>query len=260
MRCLVDGDVYAYACGFIAQSKTSAGEIVAEPVENALALVKTGLRGIWKEVETWMDQSGEKCEYLEVFLTGKDNFRDKLGTIKKYKGNRIGKAKPIHYQAIRDYMVNHWGAKVVDGHEADDELAIQACLEGYDPDRVCIVSQDKDLKTVPGLLYDQGKKWAFVISEQEALGNFYRQMVVGDSADNILGIYKAGPKAAECIKDTDTELEMWTKVVDLFTASLDRPKCPYDNALEAAIETARLLHLLRYPGQIWVPPTDRSSS
>lgn len=260
MRVLVDGDVYAYACGFIAQAKTSEGEIVAEPVENALALVKTGLRGIWKEVETWMDQSGEKCEYLEIFLTGKDNFRDKLGTIKKYKANRIGKAKPIHYQAIRDYMTGVWGAKVVDGHEADDELAIQACSEGYDPDRVMICSVDKDLKTVPGLIYNFDKKWAFLVSEQEASGNFYRQMITGDSADNIGGVYRSGEVAAGCILDNMPEEIMWEQVLGLFRESLKRPRCPYDNALDAAIETARLLHLLRYPGQVWVPPTDRSIS
>lgn len=256
MRVLIDADIFAYQCGFVTQSKGPDGNVLAEPVENALHLVKTSLKVIQRDVDVWMDQSGEKCQGLELFLTGKGNFREEIATIKKYKDNRKGKAKPIHYQAIRDYMVNHWGAVVVDGHEADDQLAIEACKEDYNPDRIMLVSCDKDLKTIPGALYDFKKQWGFLISEQEALANFYRQMITGDSADNILGVYKQGPKAAAVLQEDWPESKMWDYCLELFDLSLGQ-KCPYAYPREAAIETGRLLHLLREPGQIWTPPDER---
>lgn len=255
MRVLVDSDVMAYACGFASQGKNEAGEIIAEPVANALALAKTSLTAIYEEVNAWLGQSGERVDHLELYLTGKGNFREQIATIRGYKANRIGKPKPVHFQAIRDYLVNHWGATVVNGMEADDALAIEACKEGYDADRVMIASVDKDLKTVPGLLYSFKKKEAELITEQEALVNFYRQMVTGDSSDNILGVYKAGKKAAEEITEDMLPIELWNVVLTMFKASTGKPGCPYTDPLAAAIETGRLLHLLREPNEVWSPPT-----
>jgi DNA polymerase-1 len=254
VRILVDADYLVYECGFATQSKDEKGNVVAEPVAFALAGAKNALEAIYSEVAAWLAQSGEAPQPLEVFLSGKDNFRDRVATIVGYKANRAGKPKPIHYNAIREYLINHWSAKVIDGHEADDELAIQAAKEGYDPDRVMIASIDKDLKTVPGLLYSFKKKQAFHISEQEALGNFYRQMITGDTADNIKGVWKSGAKAANEIKDDWEERDMWEHVLRLFEGSVKKPGCPYTDPHAAAIETGRLLHLLRYPGQLWEPP------
>jgi hypothetical protein len=253
MRALVDADVYAYQCGFAAQ-RTLNGVVTAEPVQHALALAKTALQAVYEEMDAWLRQSGESLDCLRLYLTGKDNFRDSLATIRGYKQNRKGKPKPVHYDAIREYLVRHWGGMVVDGYEADDALAMEAHSLGYDPDRVCIVSVDKDLKTVPGLLYSPKKKQAFMIDEQEALVNFYRQMVTGDTADNILGVYRAGEKKAQVINEHDTEVGMWNHVFSLFIESVKKPGCPYTDPEAAAIETGRLLHLLRYPGQIWEPP------
>jgi hypothetical protein len=256
MRVLVDADAMVYGCGFAAQKKDESGNVVAEPVGNALALAKSSLTAIYDEVNTWLLASGEKpVDFLELFLTGKDNFRNQIATIRGYKANRIGKPKPVHYQAIRDYLVDHWAATVVDGHEADDELAIQAAKEGYDADRVMIASVDKDLKTVPGLLYSFKKKEAYLLSEKEALVNFYQQMIVGDTADNIVGVYKAGPKVAKKITEDLSTPAMWNRVLVEFDYSIERKGCPYKDPLAAAIETGRLLHLLRYPGEVWEPPT-----
>lgn len=253
MKALCDADVYAYACGFATQ-KTVDGVVVAEPVENALAMTKRALETIYEELNSWLGQSGERVAELTLYLTGKDNFRDKLATIRGYKANRKDKPKPVHYKAIRDYMVRVWGATVVEGYEADDALAMGAHALDYDPERVCIISVDKDLKTVPGLLYSPKKKESFLISAEEARANFYRQMITGDSSDNILGVYKAGAKAAEAITEDMSEEVMWLYVLSLFEKSTERKGCPYSEYRKAAIETGRLLHLWRYPGDAWEPP------
>jgi 5'-3' exonuclease len=201
MRALVDADVYAYQCGFAAQ-KTVDGVVVAEPVEHALALAKTALQAVYEELNAWLRQSGESLDCLRLYLTGKDNFREKIATIREYKGQRKLKPKPVHYKALREYMIQHWGATVVDGYEADDALAMEAHSLEYDPDRVCIISVDKDLKTVPGLLYSPKRKEAFLLSQKEALLYFYRQMITGDSSDNIVGVYKAGRRPLKRLRRT----------------------------------------------------------
>lgn len=258
MRCLVDADVFAYSCGFATQKTvyfTDEPEIVAEPVENALNMCKTALQSIYAEVDTWLRSAGESLESLELFLTGKDNFRDRIATIREYKGQRKNKPKPVHYQAIRDYMCTQWYTKVSEGHEADDELAITAHSLRYDPDQVMICSVDKDLKTVPGLLYSIKRKESELISPQEALVNFYRQCIVGDSSDNVIGCYKAGMKRASNITEDMSEHQMWNEVCDQFAESAARAKCPYEYpGYKAALETAQLLWLLREPGKIWSPP------
>jgi hypothetical protein len=54
-------------------------------------------------------------------------------------------------------------------------------------DNVMIVSIDKDYKQFPCLIYNYHYKHKVIIdiSEQEALYNFYEQMIAGDVADNV---------------------------------------------------------------------------
>ena len=126
---LIDGDVLVYSCGFASdirtytcpdgasfQYKKEAKEhckeldldieaietkVEAEPVENCLHSVKLMLKNI-KEV---CGTSKHK-----LYLTGRGNFRHDLPSPHIYKGNRKDAPKPIHYHAIRDYMVDTWGA------------------------------------------------------------------------------------------------------------------------------------------------------
>lgn len=260
MRILVDSDVFAYSCGFASQKtvmfEEGVPEIVAEPVENALSLCKTALTNIYNEVaEALLKSSGESCKNLELFLTGKDNFRDKVATIRPYKGNRLNKPKPVHYKAIRQYMVEVWGAKVVDGYEADDAVTMESYALKHDPDRVLIASVDKDLKTVPGLLYSFKKKELLLLTEEEARGNFYRQILEGDSSDNVVGCFRCGEKAsAEMIKDDMDEKSQWEAVLCAYKDSVRHKKCPYTDPAAAAIETATLLHMLRSENDKWSPP------
>lgn len=297
-RVVVDADVYAYSCGGatqktlydyvavmsgdvieagIAESKADVEaarsslpegaelhvtEIVdAEPLEHALALCKRSLLG----VEQAMDEAGVEFDRLELYLTGKGNFREQIATLRGYKSNRIGKPKPVHYKGIRRYMRERWGAQVVRGWEADDALAMIAHEHDYDPEAVVLVSGDKDLRTVPGRHYNPRKKQWSIVTKQEALLNFYRQIVTGDTVDNIAGCYKAGPKAADellaSVYDKD-EAEIARAVLDMYVQSLSKKGCPYTEAAAAMLENCRLLHMARTAketreGGYWRFPWDR---
>lgn len=227
--------------------------VEAEPLANALFLVGRTLGTI----DSALTAHGIEFDRLELFLTGKGNFRESLATIKGYKANRDPEHRPVHYKSIRRYLQNRWGATVVDGIEADDAVAMAQAEVGYDPERCIIVTCDKDLLTVPGLQYNFQKREFKTVTERDARTFFYRQLIMGDSTDNIGGAYKAGPKAAEAaIRPTMNEADMYLAALDLYEKGKEKKGCPYANlsAHDALLENARLLHLKRSVDDVWQPP------
>ena len=103
-----------------------------------------------------------------LFLTDSaNNFRNEIGTLKVYKGQRK-KEKPPFFNEIKSYLMSDHNAKMSDHCEADDEISIEAwrrhklfaAEHGKDilwtdehkkfSDFV-IISKDKDLKIIPGM-------------------------------------------------------------------------------------------------------------
>lgn len=293
-RVLVDADALAYTAGFASQSVVydwcyhKDGDIIdegitadksylpfldierpmgvefsyesrveAQPLENALAMTKRSLL----HIEDILNREEVEFKRMELYLTGKGNWRERVATIKPYKGNRTAE-RPVHYAAIRRYMTERWKAETVDGMEADDMLAIIAAQEDYDPERVLIVSMDKDLMTVPGRLYNFKRKKFYHVTKQQALVNFYKQCLTGDTVDNIGGCFRCGPsRANEVLNESMPEEEMYQAVLREYELSLPRKDCPYvDLGAEAALlENARLLHMQRRVGEMWAPPTARNT-
>jgi hypothetical protein len=86
-------------------------------------------------------------------------------------------------------------------------------------DNVMIVSIDKDYKQFPCLMYNYHYKHKEVldISEDEALYNFYEQMIIGDTADNVNYFRGRGKKFAEkYLADCDTKYQYTKKMYELF--------------------------------------------
>ena len=159
---LVDADLITYRAGF-----GSKGDF----------LLAVDITDSW--LMEFEDRFGKD---MRVFLSGPTNFRNSVATLQPYKGNRNPLHKPVHYKAIREYMINFWKAEVTDGIEADDIIGLT-----YDSDTI-IASIDKDLKQLPNSThYDFVKKEVFFIDEEEAWFNFYLQLLTGDLSDNIPG-------------------------------------------------------------------------
>jgi hypothetical protein len=185
--------------------------------------------------------SSKDCE---VFLTGKGNYRFDVAKHVPYKGNRVDKPKPIYLGACRDYLEEVWGAKLSDGEEADDLIAIAATK--YGPTSV-VVSIDKDMLQIPCKHYNFVKNEWTEVSEFEGLKFFYSQILTGDSADNIVGLYRVGPKKAEqLLENCDDEEELWEAVIKAYDGDIDR-----------VVENARLLWLRREEEELWQPPDHR---
>lgn len=176
---LLDADYIVYGVGFAVGDN--------EPIEYALSTVKNALGHIWDRFPDRTDQ--------RIFIGGKGNFRDKVATLQVYKGNRDPANRPFYYQEIREYLINHHGAEVVTGMEAEDACGIEQYRNGGKT--TVIVGVDKDLHTVPGYHYNPRKETLEYIPLQDANTIFWKQVLTGDRTDNIRGIDGIGPKKAD---------------------------------------------------------------
>jgi 5'-3' exonuclease len=224
---LIDGDIVAYRCAFKCND---------ESVKTACYTTGSFLSELVSDLYTQIEGEPD----YRVYLTGKGNFRNDVAVTAPYKGNRKDKEKPVHLEAIRQYLIDDWSAVVTEGEEADDLIAIDATANS---DSI-IVSLDKDFKQVPCRHYNFNKRELTSVTEEEGLLFFYRQIIMGDKADNIVGVYGIGDKKSQKLLEGLTEIEMFNKCVELLESE------------ERVIENARLLWLRREPDQMWERPSE----
>lgn len=143
-----------------------------------------------KEVDQFMVgiiQATGATHYVGVF-SPKHTFRCDIATTKVYKGNRPPSPDWLKFWSpiIKQACINKYGFFEADNIEADDVLSI--LRNGILPnDVVVLCSPDKDLNQVPGSHYNYSKATFKEVSESESKYNFWYQVLVGDTSDNITG-------------------------------------------------------------------------
>lgn len=224
---LVDSDIVCYRVGFASNNDAESDALKA--LDNFV-------------VDLMCNDKLSKCMEFEFYLTGKKNYRNEIAVTRPYKGNRKGKDKPKHLEALRLHLVETWGAVISDGNEADDMLGIRQTQLGDDS---VIISLDKDLDMIKGWHYNFVKDDLYYVDAEEGMKTFYKQILTGDTVDNIQGVYKVGPRKAEkALEDCVTELDHWKVCVELHGSE------------ERALEDARLLWMQTEEGQLWQPPKE----
>ena len=234
MKVLIDGDIVAYRCSSSAEN---------DPDWVATSRINGLLNTIIYET---------KAEDYQVYISGQENFRKTLSPA--YKANRAEK-KPKWLEICREFLVVEWNAKITDQIEADDAIAIQSV--DNQNGTIC-ASLDKDFRQIPGQHYrwafsgtTHGKQWSkpaesFVVSETDGLRFFYKQLLIGDEADNIKGIYGIGKvKASNLIDHLNTEQEMFQTVRTIY------------NDDERLLLNGKLLWILREEGKVWEFPKEQ---
>jgi len=145
----------------------------------------------------------DKVHYV-MSAPGDSNFRLKIATLEGPKGlgYKAGRPeRPYHYTRVKDYILNNYDVELIAGAEADDYLGLMQHKyndEGHTP---IICSVDKDLLTCWGWHYNIDKGEFIFQNQLEADLWFWKQMLLGDSADNIPGIKGIGAKKADAIID-----------------------------------------------------------
>lgn len=162
------------------------------------------------------------CSSYKLFVSGEGNFRYDIDP--SYKANRTT-PDPQHRALCREHLIEKWGAISVSSLEADDLCGI------YQSEDTIICGIDKDLLQIPGKHY----QWEIVrggnvvrearfidVTPVEGLRNFYKQVLTGDTSDNIVGIKGIGPvKASKLIDHLETEGDMISEVLYFYASSLE---------------------------------------
>ena len=176
-----------------------------------------------------------------VFCNGSiNNFRKNITPT--YKANRTAK-KPEILGALHNLVKFSYDSVWGDGVETDDVVATLWAEEvkKNGVDNVIIMSLDKDYKQFPCWFYDYNYKnrELIKITEDEALNNFYSQMIIGDTADNIKVCKGYGKAyALKLFKDSKSEFSLISKTYRLY-------KQVYGDEARAMFEQAKSLLKLK---------------
>jgi 5'-3' exonuclease, N-terminal resolvase-like domain len=240
---IIDGDGLVYACAWRYDKSTEERGGTEEPI----AALYGGLKGMVMNV---VEQAG--CDSYELYLSGPTNFRNTL--YPHYKANRLTLPQPSRKTEARSYMRGAMLGILTVNEEADDACGIRMYelrAKGHDP---VLISNDKDLNMIAGKHYNyhakHKHKGVYEVTEDEAIRNFYKQVLKGDSIDNIPGLFRCtGNKATAAMLST----------ID----SLSDDKAMYEYCASLYKDTAMMdiicsLLWIKRDSNLFSPPTLRS--
>lgn len=198
---LVDGDIVAYEASSAIEQEINWGDdlwTLHSNLDDAKRLVENRLLG-------WQELFGAE---IVIAFSDSANFRKDI--YPAYKGNRKDKRKPLAYKPLKEWMEGVWESYQRPGLEGDDVLGILSTHPKAIPGQKIIVSIDKDMKTIPGYVWNPDKdEQPVFIDEHEADYWFFYQTLTGDTTDGYPGLPGCGPKGAEQVllkADTSTRL------------------------------------------------------
>ena len=158
-----------------------------------------------------------KADHAIMCLTDKENFR--YDVLPSYKGNRKGVEKPEMLQELKDYLAERYESFIRPSLEADDVMGILSTHPTLIKGKKIIVSEDKDMKTIHGWLFNPAKdKKARLVTGEQADRYHMLQTLTGDATDGYKGCPQIGPKKAEVILDAHEPHEWWDAVVRTYEA------------------------------------------
>lgn len=221
MKLLVDADYVVYKCCAAAETEIDWGDdviLVTSKFSEAYSAVK---REFLKIINYFLWDVPE----LILFFSDSVNFRKSIQP--SYKGHRNRK-KPCGYKRVINRLKTEYNVVLMPTLEADDALGIYAT---QNPGNV-ICSPDKDMRQIPGKLFDmsilmnveraEGEKWHLV------------QTLAGDQTDGYAGVPGIGVKRALSL--FGEKGYSWKTVVEAFADK--------DLSEEVALENARLAKIL----------------
>ena len=241
MSLLIDADFIVYKCCAATESEIDWGNdviVVSSKFSEAYNMVERELYGIANDLSYYDDSI--------LFFTDSVNFRKRIDPA--YKGHRNRK-KPCGYRRVINKLKEEYHVVVMPELEADDAIGIYATKEqGH-----IICSPDKDMRQIPGDLYDLSDG-VITITKEEGERWHYLQTLAGDQTDGYSGVPGFGIKRAETYFNEHGYT--WETVIKAFESKeLDE---------SAALQNARLAKILQHTDydfttqsvKLWTPTTN----
>ena len=208
---LIDGDIFVYRI-------SAANE---KPIDwgNDFWTLHSDLSECRNSLDSMIAEYKEKLEADDIILAFSParNFRYRV--YPSYKSNRKGKRKPVCYVPLKQYALDNYKSFQRPDIEGDDVMGILATSPLIVKGEKVVVSLDKDLKTIPGLICDMRDPITIKeVSEADANYQHMYQTLIGDTSDGYPGCPGIGPKSAEkLLAVTDKTYEtMWPVVVKAY--------------------------------------------
>ena len=201
MSLLIDADFIVYKCCAATETEIDFGEdliVVTSRFSEALEYVERELYNIANDLGCFDDSI--------LFFSDSINFRKSIDP--DYKGHRNRK-KPCGYKRVINALKASYQVVVMPSLEADDAIGIYATKEeGH-----IICSPDKDMRQIPGELYDLSDGVVTVTREEGDRWHLIQTMA-GDQTDGYSGVPGIGIKRAAALLDEHGAT--WKTVVDAF--------------------------------------------
>jgi DNA polymerase I len=175
---LIDGDPIVYQSAFSAQETFDFGDeelCVSVDFCRAKDLADKIIAGLMEEL---------KADKVVICLSDPEvNWRHSV--LPTYKANRDRASRPRLWQDMREYIESEYEPYIRPTLEADDVMGILATNPKLYPGKKIICTVDKDLATVPGWLYRQGR----LMEVSKGQADFYHlfQTLTGDVTDGYKG-------------------------------------------------------------------------
>ena len=182
MKLLIDADFTVYKCCAAAETEIDFGDdviVVTSKFSEAYACVMREIKKIQRHFGSFDD--------IILFFSSSNNFRKKIQA--DYKGHRNRK-KPCAYKRVINKLKTEFEVITMPTLEADDAMGIYATQH---PGNI-IVSPDKDMRQIPGMLYNLDE--SFTIIKSEGAKWHLVQSAAGDNTDGYSGIPGIGIKRA----------------------------------------------------------------
>ena len=183
MKLLIDADFITYKACAAAEDEIDWTEDVITVVSRFSEALKNVRFELNKIKNEFMWDNPE----LILFFSDHKNFRKKI--YPDYKGHRNRK-KPCGYKRAIRTLSEEYEVIKMEWLEADDALGIYATRH---PGNI-IVSPDKDMRQIPGRLYDL--KELTLVTPEEGKQWHYIQTLAGDQTDGYAGVPGFGVKTA----------------------------------------------------------------
>ena len=220
MKLLIDADYIVYKSCAAAETELDFGDDVIL----VTSLFSDAYNATLREFAKLRDEFGSFTPLI-LFFSDTKNFRKKI--LESYKGHRNRK-KPCGYKRVINQLKTEFEVIIMPELEADDAMGIYAT---QNPGNI-LVSPDKDMKQIPGELYNLDER--FTVSKESGAAWHLTQCLSGDQTDGYGGVPGIGVKRAETL--FNKEGYSWKTVVKAFTDK--------DLTEEDALVNARLARIL----------------
>lgn len=245
---LIDCDFIVYRACAAAEDEIDFGNdviVVQSKFSDAIKNIDRDLDRIY----VFLERTFQQEPHLFLLFSDSQNFRKLVDPA--YKGHRNRK-KPCGYVRAQKALEQTYKVIRLPGLEADDTMGIMSQTLSQAGNEVVICSPDKDMRQIPGKLWDLNPENAIQhITSKEGWRWFLTQTMTGDQTDGYSGVPGIGKVKADAL--IDKHGAAWDTVIQAYLKAGLTEDDAIRNARLARILTADDFDFATGTPRLWEP-------